>query len=109
MTKETIKATLEEIIIRHGFTFEYLNHTWLPVVRQTNEDYAGITFQEHWDFNREEMSCTTTITCQSRVCQMGSNPSYMELVNAADQISRAAQLMLEVNTLALSYTEHLGA
>ena len=108
MTKETIRATLEEIITRHGFTFEFMSHTWLPVVRQTNEDYASILFQEHWDFNSEDKSCTATITCQARVCQMGSNPSYLELIHAASQINSAAQLMREVNTLALSFTERFG-
>ncbi len=109
MTKEAIKTTLEEIITRYGFSFEYQNHTWLPVVQQTNKDYAGIIFQEHWDFDSEARTCTTSIICQARICQMGGNPDYADMMRAAQQISNAANLMQEVNALALYYTECFGA
>ena len=109
MTKEAICKILEMLIIRHGFTFEYQNHTWLPVVHQTSDDYAGIIFLEHWDFNREAMTCTTSITCQARVCRMGGNDSYDDLIRASEQIREAAELMQEVNERALTYTESFGA
>ena len=108
MTKEAIKATLEEIITRYGFSFEYYSHTWLPVVTQSNDDYAGINFTESWDFDCDAKTCTTTISCQSRVCRMGSTPSVTELLEAAKQIERAAQLMEEVNALGLTHTERFG-
>ena len=108
MTKEEIKTTMEDIITRYGFSFEYQSHTWLPVVPQNSDDYAGIIFTESWDFDAEAKSCTTSISCQSRVCRMGSTPSVTELLEAADQISRAAQLMEEVNALGLLFTEKFG-
>ena len=40
---------------------------------------------------------------------MGAAPGYDELMRAADQIQRSAQLMQEVNGLKLEYIQHIGA
>ena len=39
---------------------------------------------------------------------MGAAPGYDELMKAADQIQRSAQLMQEVNSLKLEYVQHIG-
>ena len=108
MTKETINRTLEEIITRHGFTFTYRQDNWLPAVPQTSDDYASIVFFEEWDFDAKTMTATSLITCHARVCRMGAAPGYDELMKAADQIQRSAQLMQEVNSLKLEYVQHIG-
>lgn len=105
MTKEAICKALEEIITQYGFTFTYTGFSWLPMVNQTSEDYAGITFRENWDFDQENRSCTTTITCQGRVCRMGGNDTFDDLMRAADQIKRAAHLAQAVNDMKLAFTE----
>ncbi len=105
MTKENICKALEQIITQHGFTYTYTSSSWLPMVNQTNDDYAGITFREHYEFDQEHRSCTITITCQGRVCRMGGNDTFDDLMRAAEQIKNAACLAQLVNDKAMTYTE----
>ena len=108
MTKEAICKTLEEIITRYGFTYTYSSFSTLPMVDQSSNDCAGILFREHMDLDIEARTCTTSIIAEARVCRMGGSDSYDELLAAADQITRAAELMREVNALGLSHTIHYG-
>lgn len=109
MTKEAICKTLEEITAQHGFTCEHSSFSWLPLVRQTSEDYANVIFSDHWDFDLETMTCTIKITAQARVCRMGGNDTYDDLMRAAEQIKKAAYLAQTVNDMGLSYTKSLKA
>lgn len=102
MTKEAIKKNIEESLNRNGFTFGYIYSDWMPVVRQSNYDYAGITFMSTMEYDTEAGMLIERITCQSRVCRINPTANVVELLDAADQITRAAKVMAEINAMGMA-------
>ena len=102
MTKEAIKKTLEETLTRNGFAFNYIYCDWLPIVIQSSDDYAGISFMSTMDYDMEAGMLIEKITCQSRVCHINPTATVEELIAAAEQITRAAKVMSEINAMGLA-------
>ena len=102
MTKEAIKKNIEEALNRNGFNFSYIYCDWLPIVPQNSYDYAGITFMNIADYDMEAGMLIERITCQARVCRCNPKADADELLAAADQITRAAKVMSEINALNMS-------
>ena len=102
MTKEAIKKNIEETLNRNGFTFSYIYCDWLPIVSQSSNDYAGISFMSTMDYDMAAGMLIERITCQSRVCHINPTATVEELMAAADQITRAAKVMSEINAMGMT-------
>ena len=107
MTKQEINSRLEQAITKHGFTFEYCRYSWTPIVPQTNHSYACINILTTLDWNKEHKELLEFIRCQAAIGQMGGQPTSADLLQAADEITRAAALMDEINAMGLVHEESL--
>ena len=107
MTKEQAILNITRTAQKYGF--EMTNNPMggdIPAIRQTSTSYAGFTIladEIAHDFeNRRVERC---IRVQARVCQMNPNADAAELVRASQEIMNAAQVVMELDKLDLSWIE----
>ena len=107
MTKQEINSRLEQAITKHGFTFDYHRYSWMPVVPQTDKTFASINIMSRLSYGAEKQVLIESIYCEAHICQMGGMPTSADLLKVADEITRAAALMDEINAMGLTYVQSL--
>lgn len=106
MTINEIKEIIETTAAEYGFETEDVQYSILPQIKKDRDAYIGITITYKWeDFDFEAKKSTRRVEVTSSVCRMGGNPTPEELIAAADQIRRGAELTKKLQSMDLKYTE----
>ena len=108
MTQNEIKDLIRSTAAEYGFETEDVRYSALPQIKKGRDAYINITINDSWEgFNFETKQSTRRATVTSCVCQMGGNPTPEELIAAADQIRRGAELTAKLQGMDLTYTEKI--
>lgn len=104
-TIEEVRTIISEAAARHGF--KYVKEGSYETIKTDWESY--VSFRVCGYENREIDIETRTVTAEYKVTasvrKMGGEPTVEELLNAADEIKRAAELVAELDRIKLSYTQ----
>ena len=101
MNKEEIKNIIEEKGAEFGFEIEKTNLTW--GVKGTAATIQIFTETDYENTDWENKTATIKITASAFISTMGGNPEPEELLNAADEIARAAKFAKAINEMELAY------
>lgn len=107
MKKREAENKIREIIRKHGFEVETDMRNALPGVKRTDAAVISFIIQEHPDFGSfrpEEKTVNANVEISASICRMGGSPTAEELLEAADQIRRGAELVADLQSMNLSYT-----
>lgn len=108
MTRENAVQFIENEIKRSGFTPE-INERFspLPFVKGISELYIDVSIREHFDFKNSDIEKgieAYSVEVHASVRKMGGNPDFNELLDAADQIKRGAELAKRLQDADIRYT-----
>ena len=107
MTKREAETVIRGIIEKHGFIPEDNMRNALPGVERTGESAVSFNITERTDFTNcdtEHRTVKAWVEASASICRMGGSPSAEELLDAADQIRRGAELVAELQQMAITYT-----
>lgn len=107
MTREEAVQTIKDLIWMNGFEPE-MNERFspLPFIKGMSDLYIDVSIRErvdleHCDF--QNRVAAYRIEVSSSVRKMGGNPTPEELLDAADQIRRGAELTMNLQKENLTY------
>ena len=108
MTKEQVISIIKEAAERHGFTTCKYTMTRLIEIKEPGEThYLNFLIQENLpegiDWSKREV--TMNLHFRASLASMGGEPSPEDLLFASDIIRRGAEMVKELETMNLSYTE----
>ena len=104
MTLNEMKELIRKTAAEYGFEAEDQKWSELPQIKRYPEDYISISIRDKWDgFNFQTKEATIKVEVSSSVCQMGGNPTPAELIAAAAQIKRGAELTAKLQGMNLEY------
>lgn len=108
MTKNEIKDLIIKTAAEYGFETEETRWSTLPQIKKTTENYISFTINDSWlGFDFENKTALRAAEIRSSVCQMGGNPTPEDLLRAADEIRRGAELTAKLQSMNLEYTEEV--
>ena len=108
MTLNEMKELIRNTAAEYGFETEDVRHSMLPQIKRDSDAYININIRDIWeDFDFEKKESTRTVEVTSSVCMMGGNPTPQELIVAADQIKRGAELTARLQSMSLAFTEQV--
>lgn len=103
--QDEMASALEDLIWQHHFkAARNENGGWLPQVERGCDSYIVIAIRECPEFNKEDNTLTYNIRANGSVCQMNPNSDTEELLHAAEEIKRGAELINAINEFGLTYT-----
>lgn len=108
MKKNEMKALIEKTAAEYGFETEQTTWGEMPQIKQTKESYVRIEIRDFWvgfDVETKTAQIGVEITCS--VCRMGGAATPQELMAAAEEIRRAAELTEKLQGMSLEYTEEV--
>lgn len=108
MTRENAVQFIENEIRKNGFTPE-INDRFspLPFVKGTSELYIDVSIREYFDFKNSDFEKgieAYSVEVHASIRKMGGNPDFNELMEAADQIKRGAELAKRLQDADIRYT-----
>ena len=108
MTKEQAISIIKEAAERRGFTTNIYQWTRFIEISEPDSHYLNFTVMENTapdtDWSKREV--TMELHVQASLASMGGNPTPEELIMASEIIRRGAELVMELEDMGLSYTEH---
>lgn len=109
MTKNEVIQTIKDEIRMNGFQSE-MNERFspMPFLKGESDLYIAVSIRERLDFANsdfEKKIAAYTVDVKASVRKMGGNPTPEELLDAADQIRRGAELARNLQGMNLAYTE----
>ena len=108
MTKNEMKALIEKTAAEYGFETESVTWSEMPQIKRTTESYVSIDIRTFWtgfDFETKEATTSIDVTCS--VCRMGGSATPDELLAAAEEIRRGAELTKKLQSMNLEYKEEV--
>lgn len=106
MTITEIKEIIKTTAAVYGFETEEVRHSALPQIKRTSDAYISINIRDIWeDFNFDKKEATRRVEIRSSICQMGGSTTPEELIAAADEIRRGAELTKKLQDMNLTFTE----
>ena len=107
MTKQQAINTIKETAERHGFITHTYQWTRLIEISEPDSHYLNFTVLENVapDTDWSKRKATMELHIQASLASMGGNPTPEELLKASEIIRRGAELVMELESMGLSYTE----
>ena len=93
---------IRETANNYGFEVTQDRYSRLPIIR--SEELNFFLMEKH-NYDMEKRIVTTHIKVSASVRKMGGNPAPEELLKTADEIRRAAELVLRLQGMNLSFEE----
>ena len=107
MTKQEVVNTIRAAAERHGFTTK--DDAWISLMHIDGGRFINFCVRDRaakgTDWTQPEI--TITVEVSASIATMGGDPSADELLEAADTIRRAAELVKELEAMNLSYTHRI--
>lgn len=108
MEKNEMKALIEKAAAEYGFETEQTTWSEMPQIKRTNESYVSIDIRDFWvGFDAETKTAKRAIEVNCSVCRMGGAATPQELMAAAEEIRRGAELTEKLQSMNLEYTEEV--
>lgn len=108
MTKNEVVETIKNEIWMNGFQPEMdEKYSPLPFIKGDDDLYIAVRIHARPDFENSDYENRVeayTVEVQSSIRRMGGSPTTDELLEAADQIRRGAELTRNLQEMRLSYT-----
>lgn len=102
MTKQEVHEIIKSKAAEYGFIGEESNWGINGLtIREPDVHTVNFTISEDWNWEAR----TITLRVRASIATMGGAPSADELMKAADTIRRAAELVKDLETIDLTYTE----
>ena len=104
MTKKEIENILTEKAAGYGFKLVANGVGWNA--ERTDIGYISIFITEAHNEDKtdwESRKVRVDIKARANVSHMGGNPMPEDLISASDEISRAAKLVTDIQSMSLSY------
>ena len=109
MTKNEVIQTIKDEIRMNGFQPEMDERfSQMPFLKGESDLYIAVRIRERLDFANcdfEKKIAAYTVDVEASVRKMGGNPTPEELLDAANQIRRGAELARNLQGMNLAYTE----
>ena len=100
---------IREAANRHGF--EFVDDRWGASIKDGLDwNNAWVNFTIHEDvgaYDAEELSCEFFLSVTASPSRMGGNTTPEDLREAADHLSRAADLVEELSSITLVYKRYI--
>ena len=103
MTKSVAIEKIANTAKQYGFKVKETEYYRFGI--NIEAENLNILIVENIRWNIADRTITTEIKLHASISRMGGNPTAIELVKAADEISRAALLMETVNGWNLEFIE----
>jgi len=105
MNRSDAMETIREAANKHGFEFDQTNScVAINDGLDWREAWVNFTIYETPEWNHAEKTVTVRITAAAATARMGGSQTTKDLRTAANAITRAADLVDELNGMNLSYT-----
>lgn len=108
MTKNEVIEAIKNEIWMNGFQPETDERfSPLPFLKGESDLYIAVSIRERLDFGNcdfEKKVAAYTVDVKASIRKMGGNPTPEELLEAADQIRRGAELARNLQGMNISYT-----
>lgn len=109
MTKNEVIEAIKNEIWMNGFQPETDERfSPLPFLKGEGDLYIAVSIRERLDFANcdfEKKIAAYAVDVKASIRKMGGNPAPEELLEAADQIRRGAELARNLQEMKLAYTE----
>lgn len=103
MTKATVMEIIRETANKHGFEFEQIgNFQQIMDGKDWSKSWVNFTISESAKY--DEGVFTVAVKVTSSIARMGGSPTAGDLRKAAETITRAADLVEELESKELTYT-----
>lgn len=106
MTKSAIAKIIESKGAEYGFKMKRIPMGWMS--EQTDESHIRIEINEETDYgktNWDDHKVWQNIKAFGCICKMGAQSTPEELLKAAEEITRGAKLVEEIQHMNLSFIE----
>ena len=106
MTKATVMEIIREAANKHGFEFEQIgNFQQITDGKDWSKSWVNFTITEKAEWN--DGTIDVRVTVSAATARMGGSQTAEDLRKAAETISRAADLVVELENKELVYTVEL--
>lgn len=109
MTKNSVIEAIKNEIWMNGFQPEMDERfSQMPFLKDEDELYIAVSIREQLDFGNcdfEKKIAAYKVEVKASIRKMGGNPTPEELLKAADQIRRGAELARNLQAMELAYME----
>lgn len=103
MTKATVMEIIRETANKRGFEFEQIgNYQQIMDGNDWSKSWVNFTINEKAEWKDKEITVRVTVTAAT--ARMGGSQTVADLRKAAETISRAADLVEELESKELTYT-----
>ena len=106
MTKQEIAEIIESKAAKYGFQMRKVSLGWMTP--QGDNTFARVEIFAKDNSEKtcwEERRVWVDIKAEGSICRMGGNTTPEQLLKAADEITRAARMVEEIQNMNLSYIE----
>ena len=107
MTKQQAISTIKEAAERHGFVTHTYQWTRFIEISEPDSHYLNFTVLENVapDTDWSKREATMELHIRASLASMGGNPTPEDLFRASEIIRAGAELVQELESMGLSYTE----